>query len=266
LLPGAGFFASSAERRYREGLVAYLEGDRARAGSAFEDVLAADAGSTSAHLLAALSLDLDTDRSRVIRHLEEVVSTDAEFPDKLLEKFLPPGRSELAIDIKITEMISARVPFDRVGATLLLAEAYQQADRLEEAIGLVQQLHEANEQDLAIRLSLADLLFADRQYEDVVEITTGVENTEDAAVGVLHLRAAALTALGYNAPAFDAFKAALAKTAARDTQLLAAVRYDRAVAYESAGQTARARSDYERLFAMDPDYRDVKVRLAALDA
>jgi hypothetical protein len=46
--------------------------------------------------------------------------------------------------------------------------------------------------------------------------------------------------------------------------LLATVRYDRAQAYEQVGQKARAKVDYERLFEADPNYRDVRERLAAL--
>jgi tetratricopeptide (TPR) repeat protein len=78
------------------------------------------------------------------------------------------------------------------------------------------------------------------------------------------MRAAALAALGHQTAAFDAFREALAKTAKRDPELLATVRYDRAQAYEQAGQKARARADYERLYAAAPDYRDVRDRLAAL--
>ena len=62
--------------------------------------------------------------------------------------------------------------------------------------------------------------------------------------------------------AIDAFRAALAKTANRSTALLMDVRYDRALAYEAIGQKAKARADFERLYAADPSYRDVRDRLA----
>jgi tetratricopeptide (TPR) repeat protein len=262
VLPRAGFFSGAGEKRYREGLVAYLSDNKAAAVTAFEASLAAEPKAVSAHLLAAISIDADVDMPRVVYHLESVVTSIEPFPDKLMMKFLPPGRSELALGVKITELLMARVPVDLTGATLLLAEAYQQVHRLEEAIGLVQQLHDANPDDPAIRLSLADLLFADMDYDGVVELAAGVRNEDDLSVALIHLRAAALSALGHQTAAFDAFKEALGKTAKRDPELLATVRYDRALAHEQAGQRAKARADYERLYASDPDYRDVRQRLA----
>jgi tetratricopeptide (TPR) repeat protein len=264
MLPGAGLFASKAAKQYRDGLIAYLTGNRPRAADAFEASLADDPKNISAHLLAGLSVDASTELPRVVRHLEALVTSTESFPDRLLVKFLPPSTSQLGLDVKITDLISARVPFDRGGATLLLAEAYQETGRLDEAIGLIQQLHEANPTDPAIRLSLADLLLADRDYEGVIEAAQAVQNVDDLTAEIIHLRAAALAALGHHTAAFDAYRDALAKTAKRDPHLLATVRYDRALAYEAAGQRAKARADLERLYAADPSFRDVRERLASL--
>ena len=261
LLPKPGFFARSAERRYYDGLVAYLSNDKPKALAAFEAALEQGAEATSAHLFAALSTD---DVAPLIRHLELLVATDEAFPDRFRNKFLPPGRGELSLAVRVTELISARVPFDVTGATLMLAEGYQQSGRLEEAIGVVQQLHDAIPSDVAIRLSLADLLFADKDYEGVVEVAGGVENEDDLTASLVHLRALALIALGHRTAANESFKEALSKTAKRDPVLLSSIRYDRAVAYEQAGQKAKARADYERLYAVDPDYEDVRERLADL--
>ncbi len=262
-LPKAGLFAGAAEKRYRDGLVAYFVGDRPSAAAAMEAAVAAESKAVSAHLVAALSIDGEQDLPRVIRHLESAVTSTDPFPDKFLMKFLPPGRSDMSMKVKVTDFMSAFVPFDLTGATLLLAEAYQESNRLEEAIGLMQQLRDANPSDPAIRLSLADLLFDDRDYDAVVELTKDARNEDDLSLSLVYMRAAALAALGHQTASFDAFKEALAKTAKRDPELLATVRYDRAQAYEQAGQGARARADYERLYAADPGYRDVRQRLAA---
>jgi tetratricopeptide (TPR) repeat protein len=262
ILPKAGLFAGAGDRHYRDGLVAYLSGDKAAAVADFEWAVADQPKTVSAHLFAALSIDADDQLPRAIRHLEAVVTSTDPFPDRLMTKYLRLGTSVLAIGVKITELISARVPVDLTGATLLLAEAYQLAGRLDEAIGLVHQLHEANPADPAIRLSLADLLLADSDFDGVIEVTAGARNEDDLSLALVHMRAAALVALGLQTAAFDAFKEALAKTAKRDPDLLATVRYDRALAYEQAGQKAKARADLERLYASDPTYRDVRDRLA----
>jgi tetratricopeptide (TPR) repeat protein len=78
---------------------------------------------------------------------------------------------------------------------------------------------------------------------------------------MLHLRASALYALGQPDGAFEVFREALAKTSGRDSGLLRAVRYDRAIAYQAVGQTTKARADFEKIFAQDPSYLDVAERL-----
>ncbi len=42
---------------------------------------------------------------------------------------------------------------------------------------------------------------------------------------------------------------------------LRALRHERGCVYEDLGQQARARREFERIFAEDPDYADVRQRL-----
>jgi tetratricopeptide (TPR) repeat protein len=259
-----GFFAGGAEKAYYRGLVAYLSGDSPRAVDEFEAVVAQDPAATSAHLFAAISAGAtNVPDEAQIAHLEAVVRSDAPFPDRLMAKFLPPDRTQLAITVSITDAVTASVPVSPIGAALVLAEAYQEAGRLDEAIGIVQQLHATNPAAVAIRLSLADLLLADGDHEGVIELTQDVTNDDDLSVALLHLRGAAFVGQGHPAAAIDVFRAALAKTANRSPELLMDVRYDRALAYEAIGQKAKARADFERLYAADPSYRDVRDRLAS---
>jgi tetratricopeptide (TPR) repeat protein len=264
MLPKPGLFSSKAEKRYHEGVHAYLRGEHQKALSALDEVLAAEPTAVSAHLIAAICIGkLEGPDAEQIRHLETLIGSDAAMPDKLQAKYLPAGMVSLSLMGRVTEHINAEVPFDSVGATLLLAEHYQEAQRLEEAIGLVQQLHEANPTDPAIRLSLADLLLADDDFDGVVEAATGATNDSDLGAALLHLRAAALFALGHQTAALDSFRDALAKPS-RDADLLMVIRYDRALAYEASGQHGRAKQDLERLFARDPGYLDVRERLGAV--
>ena len=262
VLPKPGLFSGKAEKRYHEGVHAYLRGEHQKALAALEDVLAADPSALSAHLIAAICVGkVDGPDAEQIRHLEALISSDAAMPDKLQSKYLPPGIVSLTLMGKITDNSNAEVPFDSTGATLLLAEHYQEADRLEDAIGLVQQLYEANRSDPVIKLSLADLLMADGDHDGVVEVAAGGTNDSDLGAALLHLRGAALFALGHQTGALDAFKEALAKPS-RDTELLKVIRYDRALAYEAAGQKGRAKQDFERIFAQDPSFLGVRDRLA----
>ena len=47
----------------------------------------------------------------------------------------------------------------------------------------------------------------------------------------------------------------------RSEGLLLQIRYDRAVLYEEVGQRGRARSEFERIYATDPMFDDVRMRL-----
>jgi tetratricopeptide (TPR) repeat protein len=265
LLPKPGWLAGAADKRYCEGVQAFLQGDYARALSAFNTCLAADPSVLSAHLFAAMCIGkVDGPDSDQIEHLEAVVTSADGIPDRLQQKYLPAGFVSLALQVSITEVIAGDAPFDSVGATLMLAELYQKGGRIEEAVGLIQQLHETDPANLVVRLSLADLYFADLDHEGVLDAASTATNDSDVGVALLHMRAAALTDLGHMDGALTTFSEALAKTANRDPELLKVVRYDRAFAYEQAGQPKKARADLERLYAADPAFLDVRERLASL--
>jgi tetratricopeptide (TPR) repeat protein len=261
-IPRPGLFASQVEKRYREGAVAIVKSDYTSAVRAFEEVLATNPHLGSAHLIAGLGLARQHDDAGAIAHFEAVAITGEPLPDQLQAKYLPAGRITLGLPIPVTSSIVVQAPFDALGAALMLAELYQEAGRLDEAIGLLQQLHETSPGP-AIVLSLADLLFADNDLDAVIELTTGAPNEDDVGAAILHLRAAAMFAKGLHAAAFDVFKDALARTSERSPELLKTIRYDRALAYDAAGQHGRARRDLERIYAQDPAFQDVRERLAA---
>ena len=54
---------------------------------------------------------------------------------------------------------------------------------------------------------------------------------------------------------------ALRRKKGRSEDLMKALRYERALAYEDLGERRRARKELERIYAEDPDYEDVAARL-----
>jgi tetratricopeptide (TPR) repeat protein len=259
VLPTPGWLASGAEKAYHRGIVAALQGDDPAALAKFETVVSQDPAIVSAHLLAATRASVDD--AAAVRHLEAVMESPVGMPDRLQAKYLP---SEVVrFTARITDNLAVVLPVDGMGATLLLAEFYQLTGRLEEAIGLVQQVYDENPTDPAIVLSLADLLLADQDLEGVVVVTERIDNEDDLSVATLHIRAVALFGLGRADAALEAFRNALAKTSKRDPELLLAVRYDRALILRELGQEAAARKDLERILATDGGYRDVRELLRA---
>jgi len=263
-LPRPGFFASRQEKRYHDGIHAFVRGESQNSLLSFGTVLADEPELPSPHLFSAIAIGrMGGPEAMQIGHLEAVVESPVELPDRLQAKYLPPGPINMSLTVRITDRVSARTALDLVGAALMLAEHYQRVDRLDEAIGLVQQLHAANPADTGFRLALSALLSADGDYEGVVDLTRDASNHNDLGVALLHLKGGALFALGRRFAALAALRDALEETANRDPALLKAVRYHRALAYEATGQKKRARRDLERLLATDPAYEDVRERLAA---
>ena len=93
-------------------------------------------------------------------------------------------------------------------------------------------------------------------------LADGVQNVDNLSLALLHLRAKALVRQGFTAPAAELLTVLLRRTANRSEHLLLEMRYDRAIAYETLGQTKKVRADLERICAHDPGYRDVRSRLA----
>jgi len=261
-LPKPGLFAPEAEKRFYDGVQAYLKQDLPRALQAFEAAAAKDTRNLSDDLFAGLVASRLDDVPKAISYLERVVEGNIELPDQLMQKYIPAERVELGLTISITPRVSAFVEFSSLGAALLLAELYQRTNRLEEAIGLLQQLDAEGPDDVALKLSLCDLLYEDGDDEAVVATAVGVANDSDVGLACLHLKAKALTRQGLTDAAAETFSVCLKRTAGRDPDLLKEIRYDRAAFYESTGQTARARREWEKLYAEDPKYRDVAKRVA----
>jgi tetratricopeptide (TPR) repeat protein len=263
VVPRPGFLASGVEKRFREGLVFYLQQHWSEAAGAFELASAADSSNLSDDFFLGASYARLERLADAAKCFEKVVGSPDGLPDQLMRKYVP---GTLTIQLPITDRVVVGISFNSVGATMILAELYQELGRRSEAIGLLQQLHKVAPDDQAIRLSLSDLLYDDDDFKGLIELTQGVENTDDVALAMLHLRAKALANEKLFAPAADLLTSCLRKTAGRDPELLKEIRYNRAEAYELLGEPRKAKADWAKLVADDPLYRDARQRLEATAA
>jgi len=200
--------------------------------------------------------------------LDEAIKdlTAAAGQDKELGRYLSNYGVAATMSLAITEQVAAHIEPNLHGVLLALAEAYQAQKRPADAIATLEQLRQLTPDDVVARLSLAELLLEGNSsnketLQKVVKLTEGVENESAVHAALLFYKAQALRELGLFDAAADVLTGALARKKDRPDELLRALRYERALVYEQQGQAKRARTELEKIYAEDPNYEDVAVRL-----
>jgi tetratricopeptide (TPR) repeat protein len=173
---------------------------------------------------------------------------------------------DAALEIGVTEEVSALIRPCRRGVLLALAEAYQELDRMDEAIEALEDLRAESPEDVIIRLSIADLLLDAEEPSRVnlrraVELGEGVENESSAHGNLLLFKARALRLLGMPDPARRLLSLVLRRKKDRPPELLLALRYERALCSEALGKPRELRADLEHIFSECSGYEDVAERL-----
>jgi tetratricopeptide (TPR) repeat protein len=271
-------FTPKAERDFVAGCKAHVTGDDQAAREAF--ARAADDHADAAFLAGFLALNADlTDDA--VRHLERALARQRTL-GRLFDKY---GLSvELALPV--TDLVVAHVRPGRRGALLGLVEAYQARGRLADARAALEKLHRDDPDDVLVRVSLAEMLLDGhgggprgrdtgrsaapddddtpldrRTARRLVELAGQVENASSTHAVLMLYKGRALRALGLATAARDVLTAALRRRKDRDPEVLRAVRKERARVYEDLGRKARARGEWERVFADDPSDPEAAARL-----
>lgn len=157
------------------------------------------------------------------------------------------GRSLLSIGI--APGVTAELPLGRDAIGLALAELHQDAGDLEGAISVVESL----DPSAVAAVSLAELYVATKRYDDVVDVTNGIKNEDDATALLMTYRGIAHREQGHHEASREALKEAL-KSSKRDEAIRQLALFERSQTYEAEGKRAMARKDVERILAMDANY------------
>ena len=172
---------------------------------------------------------------------------------------------QLQVELPITEELEAVVVPGPIAGYLLLIEILQAVGRYEEARQWAEKLYAQLPHDPVVRLSLIELLVdtADEApWRRILELTEDIEEPETPVhTALLYYRGKALRHLGYPEAAYQVLTRALRRRKGRSPELLRHIRYERALALEALGQRARARREFERIYAEDTDFLDVAHRL-----
>ncbi|RLJ04956.1 MAG: DUF4236 domain-containing protein, partial [Candidatus Aenigmatarchaeota archaeon] len=193
------------------------------------------------------------------------LATAAEKHSRLGRYFSKYGISA-TMSLPVTDEVSAHVGPDLRGVLLGLVEVCQRQERWQDAIACLERLRRLESDDVVVKLSLAELLLdthpGDKNIcQKVVRLAEGIENDTSIHAALLLYKARALHGLGLLDAARETLTGALRRKKGRSEELLRALRYERALVYEDLGQRRRSRSELEKLYAEDPDYEDVAVRL-----
>ncbi len=199
-----------------------------------------------------------------LEQAERCLRFAADHEDQLGQLF---ERFDMAFDLElpITDEVNALVEPNARGALLGLVEVYQLQERYDEAIGILERLRRLEPHDVVIKLSLMELQAAVdprwATWQNLADMSKGIDNDSAVHAGVLLYRGRALHQLGQLVPARDALTAGLRKRKDRRPELLRALRYERALVYEALGQKARCRDELKKIHDEQPDFMDVAERL-----
>lgn len=163
------------------------------------------------------------------------------------------------LELSIAEGITAELQVNRDAVGLALAELKQDEGDVAGAIDVVEQL----EPTTYSVVSLAELYAQAGRWDDVVELTEGMKNEDDASALLCVFRGHAFREQGFHDAAHEALKEAL-----RSRSRAAPIRHhalaERAQNYLAQGKKALARKDLERILAEDSGYEGVREQLAEL--
>jgi tetratricopeptide (TPR) repeat protein len=139
---------------------------------------------------------------------------------------------------------------------LAAAELHQSNDDLETAIWSVEQAHPT----APAALSLVELYSDAGRHQDVVDLTNGTDNADDATALLLVLRGRAFAQLGYHEAAREALKEAM-RVRTRSAPIRHRALLERAQVNLAQNRKAAARKDLEKILAEDPAYPNLMATL-----
>jgi tetratricopeptide (TPR) repeat protein len=176
--------------------------------------------------------------------------------DKFIAKYL-----STYLALSIAQGVTAQLPVNRDAVGLALAELRQDKGDVDGAIDVVEQL----EPTTYAAVSLAELYSLAGRWDDVIELTEGIRNEDDASALLCVFRGRAFREQGFHDAAHEALKEAL-RSRSRAAPIRHLALAERAENYLVQGKKAMARKDLERILAEDSDYDGVRERLAELTA
>lgn len=248
---------SSAEKSFLDGCRDVIQGHPNKAYDDFKQAVDLSDGAFMAGIWALKNKDYADARF----YLESALSRTSEL-GTLFRKY----QLDLSIDLPITPAVSALITSSTRGALLALTEVYQALKQYAQAADCLKRLRRYEPADPVVKLSLAELLYdlnsTDKKtLKYILKLSENIDNTSAVEAALLLYRGRALSGLGLDTAARDTLTQAFRRKKGRSEELLLAIQYDRALAYQNLGQRQRCRQELEKIYALKPTYEDVEKRL-----
>lgn len=248
-----GLFANRGEKRLHAGLCAQDPVAISAAATEFPNVALA------ANVLLAITAPIGDDPVPGLTLRAQALYAALQGGDPSGDPFLRRYVPGLSIAVPVTEQVTAELPISHLALALLYVETLQALDRVPEAADYVATLP----RDPTTTLSLVELWLHLERWSDIVEATTGVENTDDTSALLLVYRGIAFREQGYHDAARAAFRAAL-RSKRREPTIRHLALFARAQGALEQGRRASARKDLETILNEDPDYEGLQAALDGL--
>ncbi|MBO0842144.1 MAG: DUF4236 domain-containing protein [Nocardioides sp.] len=249
--PEPGLFAPRWEKRLFAALAEKRYDRIAAIGERYDD-----ARPSTAVLVSVLVAHPAGDMATVLEQLSWLRSTGRTVADdEFIQKYVDHGE----LSVHVATGVDATLPLGPEILDLLLVEAYQDCGRLEDAIALAEDL----EPSTLAAVSLAELYIIAGRFADVIDLSNGLVNEDEAATYLLVQRAAALREQGLLDASIETIREAL-RPRSRPAELRNAAYLERARTYIAQDKPGMARKDLERVLAADARIPGVRELLDSL--
>ena len=201
-------------------------------------------------------LSLETDLDRGLSLLEEVLAVEADIgKDHFIRKYLP----DAGLTVVIAAGVMVKVPLQTNSLVLLLAELHQARGSNDQAVRLL----EAAEQTSHIRLSLTELKYEAKQFDQVLMLTEGVVNDDDVTALMLAYRGWALGELGRDDEAISVLAGTLEFSNQAPT-IRAIALVGRGMINQARGEFILAQNDFTQALVEVPDDAEARQHIQEL--
>lgn len=243
-----------AEKDLIEGMNALLKGDMDATQKALKGALGRDRTLADASFVMALILDDDALR---LWHIENVFKNINNFGKYFSKYNVTVGGS-----LQVTDELSVEILNDELGLTLLSAEIYQDTGNISKAIEILKNSKFKGER--LVQLSLGELYFENHDFEGCIGTLTDMENIDEIGTVALLYTGLSFKEMGLYDAAVETLRKALRRKKNRSQEVLLTCRFELAEVLELKGDYKKAKTEYEKILAEAPQFRNAFERAKKL--